>query len=518
MADPWAVQSVEPVSADPWAVVDVKPAKPARKRSFVDNVTGAMANFNASIPLFDEAVAAGGTVVNALAGRAPLNDLGGEFNNQLARQRGFEGDFQQAHPNAANLAKGTGLAAGAAVPVGGSVNMLAQAPRAINALRGAVTAGATGAVYGATDRGTVGERVGAASREATNPLTLGLGAAGGALATRGRPPKAKPDPTPSVDELRTQRDAAYKDVESSGHRFSVEDMQGLLADMRSELGKVRFDADFHPKAGRMLEKIAGRIDEGFAPTLSELDDLRKFIGENVSGAPDRTERMMGRKMTGAIDRLIEGSGANELRNARTLHGKVRKTETVLEGLERAKRQAGKSGSGGNIDNAVRQQMDRVLRTTPNLTAEERQALETIVMGTKGQNALRQIGKFSPSGNGLSQWFNIGAVATAGAPGAVLPVAGFAAKSAADRMTQQRVKDLLGLIASGGPNELAQAQQLLADATGPAADALRRAVAARLSRAAGVAGSSNPRRSSVEVYSESNPNAFGAAYGPGASTQ
>lgn len=509
MADEWAVQSVE--AEDPWSVASVQPMKPKRRRSLVEDATGFMANVNANIPLFDEAVAAGGTVVNALAGRAPLS--AGSYRNELSRQRGFESDYQAEHPSLASLAAGTGLAAGAAVPVGGSANAFAQAPRAVNALRGAGAAALTGGVYGATDRGSFGERTGAAFKEATNPLNLALGAVGGSLATRGKPKPAKAAPAPSLEQLQGQRDAAYKAVEQSGHRFSNEEMVGLLSDMRSELGKVRFDPDFHPRAGRMMEKLAQRVDEGVTPTLAELDDLRKFIGENVSSVSDRTERMMGRKMTGAIDRFIESvDGGAELVNARRLHGKVRKTETVQAGLARAERQAGKSGSGGNIDNAIRQQMDRVLQTTPNLTAEEREALETIVMGSKGQNALRQLGKFSPSGNGLSQWFNLGAVATAGPAGGALPVAGFAAKAAADNITRKRVQGLIELIARGDQSELQQAQQALQNATGPAADALRRAIAARLSRGAGIATSAQ-QRPSVEVYLESDPTVRGAAYGP-----
>ena len=66
----------------------------------------------------------------------------------------------------------------------------------MNALRGGVTAATTGAAYAAADRGTLGERLGAAREVATSPVTWGLGAGAGALAPAARKTKA---PKPKTD-------------------------------------------------------------------------------------------------------------------------------------------------------------------------------------------------------------------------------------------------------------------------------------------------------------------------------
>jgi hypothetical protein len=90
-----------------------------------------------------------------------------------------------------------------AVPSGASANLLANSGRAVNALRGATTAGLTGAAYAAADRGTGAERLRAASETAKNPLVLGLGAAGGAVGPAMRKPQ-KARISPDVVKLRAK--------------------------------------------------------------------------------------------------------------------------------------------------------------------------------------------------------------------------------------------------------------------------------------------------------------------------
>lgn len=152
------------------------------KRGLVDDITGVMATINSRIPLADEFAAAGQTGVNLMTGRVPLGEAREDFDRSLAKQRGYEADLQRARPRVAALSRGTGDALVTATPTGKVASTFANGSRALNATRGAVTAGATGALMAATDRGTAAERLQAASSAATNPMLLTLGAAGGALA------------------------------------------------------------------------------------------------------------------------------------------------------------------------------------------------------------------------------------------------------------------------------------------------------------------------------------------------
>jgi len=200
-------------------------------------------------------------------------------------------------------------------------------------------------------------------------------------------------------------------------------------------------------------------------------------------------------MIAGLDNFIDNAGAGQvisgnaadaagtIRTARDLNTRVRKIETVNDAVEGARLRAGSTGSGGNVDNATRQNLRRVLEDTPNFSPQEKAALESIVLGGKGQNLLRLVGKLSPSGNGLMAAGNLGAAAAAGPLGAVPGMAGIVSKLAADGMTRAKVAQLVEMIASGGAPAV----------TTQVASRLPPAAAAKLARAAGVAGGSQASR-------------------------
>lgn len=158
-------------------------AKPRPRRNWQGEVTGFMANVNRGLGIGDELAAAGNTAVNVFSGKVPLSSVGDDFNRSMAEQRRIEDSYAADRPNAAALARGTGMAATAAVPAGNTANLFAQGGRAVNAARGATLAATQGAAYAAVDRGSARERLAASSRAARDPLTLAIGAVGGRMAT-----------------------------------------------------------------------------------------------------------------------------------------------------------------------------------------------------------------------------------------------------------------------------------------------------------------------------------------------
>lgn len=175
-----------------------------RKSGVVETIAGGMANINRGLGIGDEIAALGGTVSALATGRRRGNPVN-VFKAELADQRALEDRFATERPRAAALARGTGMAATAAIPVGGQARLFAEGGRVANAARGATLAGGQAALYAAADRGTAGERLSAASRASRDPLTLAAGAAGGALATPRRAPVAKPAQPPSNREILAQR-------------------------------------------------------------------------------------------------------------------------------------------------------------------------------------------------------------------------------------------------------------------------------------------------------------------------
>jgi hypothetical protein len=305
-------------------------------------------------------------------------------------------------------------------------------------------------------------------------------------------PKPKVGKAPTLPELTAARKAAYKDVEASGHTYTPEGFAGMVDNIKASLAKEQFDPDFHQPIQTMLNKLDAKVKAGYAPTLAEIDELRKFIGKNVAGAGDKNQRRLGGVLMRGIDSFIDSEGgpaAALVGKARDLYKREQKVATVTKAQEKAGRQAKRSGSGGNYDNATRVKMDKILEDNPYLTAEERAALENIVVGDKGQNALRAYGKTSPLTGGLTAQLNLyGGLATGGL-GAVLHSApSSVAKLAADNITRTKVRNLVELMAAGGTREqLLAIQKQAATVEGPAGSALRKMAAARLARAGGVAG-------------------------------
>jgi len=264
---------------------------------------------------------------------------------------------------------------------------------------------------------------------------------------------------PSIDEARAAKEAAYKRVDDMGVQYAPETVDQLRQGIRDTLQAGEIDDLLNPRASR----AATRLDERFSgpQTLTKLDKARQFVRNNVVDIPGQNvEGRFAGMMTNEIDDFIDSAppmlGTNEgasdaIRTARSLDHRLRKADAVQGALTKAEHRAGVTGSGGNIDNASRQKILEILddpKRVRGYTGTERQLMEKIVMGESGQNLARQIGKLSPSGNGLQQALAIGATAYNPAMG-IAPGVGIVAKTLADRKTRKNIDELMKTILSGG---------------------------------------------------------------------
>lgn len=463
------------------------PPQRGDRRGAVKESQGFLANLNRGTGVGDELVAFGHTMMGPIVGRTKWTDPFVEtYKRELAAVRGAEDDFSTRRPLVAAGARGTGTAATVAIPVGGQANLFAQGTRLENAARGATMAGLQGAAYAAADRGTLEERLQAASDTATNPFVLGLGAVGGVLATPARP---KPKAPPSRPQLTDMRKKAYADVKASGQSYTPEQFAGVVQKIKRDLVDADFDPDFDPAVATMLRKLDERAATGQPQTIGEIDRVRRAISKNVARRGDGNQRRLGGQMIRSLDESLDEAGGDELlKNARDLYAREQKVRSVEAAMAKAGRNSRKSGSGANGDNAIRQRMDALLKT-PGLKPDEIAAIEDIVMGDPVRNSLRSYGQTSPIAGGLAGMLNAGAILPTGGSSILMhSVPSTAAKVTADQLAKAKVRDLVRLMAAGGTREqLLAIQRQAADVQGPAGDALRRMVAARLSAAAGAGG-------------------------------
>jgi hypothetical protein len=209
-------------------------------------------------------------------------------------------------------------------------------------------------------------------------------------------------------------------------------------------------------------------------TLEGLENLRQLSGR----APkDGKDAFMAGKVRDVLDDFMANlDGSDALKEARRLWAVQKKAETIEAAVENAKISAGPSGSGGNIDNNIRREFAKILKSKKQIrffTPDEQVTMHLIVKGVKGENLLRAVSKLSPNGNGLMTWLQgAGAMASGGA---TLPLigAGVGAKAITDSLTPSRVADLDVLVRSGGeraaipPNKLERLSQRSRNALGSA---------------------------------------------------
>lgn len=355
--------------------------------------------------------------------------------------------------------------------VGQLAGAIAMPGAASRTVLGAAGKGAlAGGLYGfGSGQGGVENRAGSAGAGA-----LIGGAAGGLLkaGTNALGNRAAARAIPSIDDLRNTSQAGYRAAETAGVMVRPEGMRRVATETVSDLA----DLGYHPRLQPRIRTILKEMERlgNTNSTYKGLDQLRKIAGQ-VAASPDPSERMMATRIIQRLDDymgnlqpsdVITGNApqaASGIRQGRENWARMRRAEMVDTARVKAERRAASTGTGGNLENALRQNVRAILdnpKRSRGMTPAETAMAERIVSGTGTQDALRLAGRLSPTTGGLSAALNVGATAfnpLMAIPGSV----GFVAKTAADRMTRKNVHRLSQMIRSGGKT----AQELAALARG-----------------------------------------------------
>lgn len=403
--------------------------------------------------------------------RAPFTDK--SYEQELAAARGQTQDARNRAGLAGTVAEVAGAAAvpmaaaGRGATLAGRFGTGAMTGAKGLAARAGLMAG-EGAAYGAASAAghdqdiatgaAIGAAGGAAGSVVGDAVSAGLSKAHGAI-------KGKPN-VPDLENLRTAARQAYDRAENAGVIFKPEGMQRLGNTIKTELADFGYHPQLQPRVSAVLSEI-DRLGQGNT-TLKGVDVLRR-IANNVGASQDPSEKALGAMIVSKIDDFVSDikfndviagnpmEGAAALKQARNLWSRVSKNERLIKAVEEAKNRAGATGSGGNVENATRQNVRKMLEKGRGFTADEKAAMQQIVRGTKTQDALRLAGKLSPSGNGLMAALGVGGAMVNPAIG-VASLGGMGAKALADRGVQQGVDALETLIRSGGNAAALQSAQ------------------------------------------------------------
>jgi hypothetical protein len=124
-------------------------------------------------------------------------------------------------------------------------------------------------------------------------------------------------------------------------------------------------------------------------------------------------------------------------------------QDIQEAIANGGRRAAKSGTGGNVDNAVRQEVDKAGGDL-SLTPEEQAQRDRTVLGDRLTNAARYVGKLDPTSGGLSAMLHLMSTIPTGGANMPFAAAGFGARKLAEARTLANGRQLSQMILSRSP--------------------------------------------------------------------
>lgn len=235
----------------------------------------------------------------------------------------------------------------------------------------------------------------------------------------------------SIDDLRSAKSAAYDRTKQLGIRYSPESFEQMATDALKAASEMSASSMRHPQTADMFRRIGQLVEGKASPTLTDMDQLRQVVWRDLANSTDGAEREFGRMIIDKIDDMIDtaapigGNGdeaAAAIKEARELNRRYKNAERFDEAMTKAQRRADSTDSGGNLENAQRQNVRQILdnpRKAKFLNAEEKASMEQMVSGTKAQNATRWIGKKLHSIPGVGAAAGLGMM---GGPMAAVPIA------------------------------------------------------------------------------------------------
>ena len=283
-----------------------------------------------------------------------------------------------------------------------------------------------GAVGGALSSETAGQTARAIDPEYEGAARFIGGVAGGGVA--GKEPKKRGI---TADALEAAKDAKYNQLQNMGLAI---DGNEYVRQFGSHMPKLTADSytrglagDTWRETGDFLRSLVDRHASAQAGHTVFRDvtvqDLQTFEGrmnrvrqKNISSNP--TDAAAAGELLSMHDAFLDSVNptavkSGNLQQARDLWNEakadyrgLKRSDAVSMSLDRAERQAMKSGYGGNKENTIRQRLDALLNNKTEMkkfSPEERKVLDDLVRGGLTQNALRHLGKLAPTGPVSAIW-------------------------------------------------------------------------------------------------------------------
>lgn len=302
---------------------------------------------------------------------------------------------------------------------------------------------------------------------------------------------------PSIKDLEAAKNLAYSDPAVKNLRLDPRAVNQFAQNVDQALLANKVDKYVAPQTMGIVDRLN---TPRFGPTHS-IDDL-ELARRALSDVPANEGRAAG-VVRGEIDNYLsnipqadvlagDATAANaKLLEARGNNAAMERALEVQRAMHNADVQSGSTYSGGNLNNAMRQQLRPLLKAKkgqfrPNavengfipkgMNEEEARQLARAVLGTKTGNLARAVGKVGPNGGALGLG-HFGMAFATGGKSVPLSVAAVLARMAGEASTARQMRILDQMIRMRSPLAKSLASRNLTQPA-PSAKALVAAIAAR----------------------------------------
>ncbi len=294
----------------------------------------------------------------------------------------------------------------------------------------------------------------------------GAGDVVGKVATKYVTPAVKDTAETLLNKART----AYAAQDAAGVLYSPQAFNDLLQATKANYAKM----GYHPKnqqgAAVALSELERVVNEGLPVNATGVQSIKELVrGGYTEGANlNKKNNAMLTDIIKQLDAMILNpktgqamagdatKAAAAYKEATKAYAQSSKMDRVTTAIREAEDRASTTGSGGNVENAIRQEL-RKLRKDKGWTTDEYKALRKAYGGTLPRTLARWAGNMSPMGNGLmgGLWGGLGSGGAMATGGASLPITLMAAaltsgaKVAGQKASRSAAQRLQDIIAVGG---------------------------------------------------------------------
>ena len=287
-----------------------------------------------------------------------------------------------------------------------------------------------------------------------------VGGLAGGYASAPRAASAKLTPA----QIEARATAGYQSPEVTGLIFRQQAADDLVNAIKASLRRGKANERLAPATNALVDDL--RVPVAGRHTYEDLQTTRELLGKQAANFANPQEQRAAsvalEKLTAYIDNIPQGdliagnaaAASAKIARARADYAAAKTAERVAEKVYAAELQAGSAHSGGNLQNALRQQQKKLLtqKGRRGLTEAELAQVEEGVTGSLPANLLRAGGKLLAGGGGMGSVVSgyVGHSAL-GPFGAAAPAVGYGIKRVGDVLAQRKADALVQSILQRAPS-------------------------------------------------------------------